>query len=388
MKSIKDLDVEEKRVLVRCDFNVPLNKNGEIEDDFKISQTIPTIKYLIDNEAKIILLSHLGRPKGEVVEELRLDPVAKRLSELLKRPVKKLNDCVGKEVEGEVQNIKSGDVILLENIQFNPGETANNPKFARTLASYADIFTLEAFGQSHRDYASISGLAKHLPSAAGFLLEKELKVFSKVLNDPWRPLVVIVGGTKIETKVKLINYFLKKADYVLVGGIAANTLLKTKGIYITGPLPEKDIIKEVEKIDLTSTKLHLPVDALASPDKTGKSYIKEAATAKIRKEELLLDIGPETIKMFCKIIKDAKMIIWNGPIGFFEQEPFNKGTNEVAEAIVRNHKAYKIIGGGDTIFAVSKIGLLDKFDHISTGGGAMLNFLSGEKLPGLEALKK
>jgi len=388
MRTLREFNVKNKRVLVRCDFNVPLDKKGEIQDDFKILQTIPTIKYLIDNEAKIILLSHLGRPKGEVIEELRLNLVAERLSKILVRPIKKLDDCIGKEIEKEIEKMQPKEVILLENIQFNPGERMNDPGFTKSLASYADIFILEAFGQSHRDYASISGLPKYLPSGAGFSLEKEVKILSKVLGKPWRPLVIIIGGVKIETKIKMIKQFLEKADHLLIGGKIANAILIAKGICVIGPWPEKKIVEEIEKLSLTSTKLHLPIDAIVSPDKTGKVYTRMSGPGKVRNDELLLDIGPETINVFSQVIKKAKMIVWSGPLGFFENPLFEKGTKEIAQIITRNHKAYKIVGGGDTLFAVSKFGFTEKFDHVSTGGGAMLSFLSGEELPGLKALER
>ena len=404
MKTLKNLNLKGKKVLVRCDFNVPLDKEGQISDDSRIKETLPTIEYLIKKGAKVILMSHLGRPEGKVVNELRLDPVAKRLSELLNRPVKKLDDCVGRKVKKEVERIQTGEIVLLENIQFNPGENKNDANFAKTLASYADIFIMEAFGQSHRNYASISGIQKYLPSGAGFLLEKEIKILSKVLKSPWHPLVVIIGGVKIESKIGVIEQFLKKADHLLLGGEIANTILIGKGVSLGRPLLEvnepkgsfspfavarvdKAIIKKVEKIDLTDPRVHLPVDGVISLENMAEGYFKIGAIGNVKKEEKVYDIGPETIKIFSEIIKQAKMILWSGPLGLFEEKKFENGTKETAQNIVRNHSAFKVAGGGDTISALNKFGLLDKFDHVSTGGGAMLEFLSGQKLPGIEALK-
>ncbi len=388
IRTIKEFDIKNKRVLVRCDFNVPLNKNGEAQDDFRVKQTIPTIKYLIKNKAKIILMSHLGEPKGQVVENLRLAPVQKLLAEYLNIPIVRAADCIGKEVEKQTLELKGGEVLLLENLRFHRGDEINDPKFTKELAKLGEFFINDAFGACHRAHASIVGLPKYLPSAAGLLLEKEVKVLSRVLENPWRPLVIIIGGVKFSSKIKLIKQFLEKADHLLIGGKIANVLLTVKGICVGLPWPEKEVVKEIENLNLTSTKFHLPVDALVSPNEEGKTYIRESAPGKVRKDELLLDIGPETIKVFSEIIKNAKMIVWSGPLGLFENPLFEKGTREIAERITRNHKAYKIIGGGDTIFAVSKFGLIERFDHISTGGGAMLNFLSGEELPGIKALEK
>ncbi len=388
MKTIKDFDVKNKRVLVRCDFNVPLNEKGEIEDDFRIKQTIPTIEYLVKKGAKVILMSHLGRPEGKVVESLRLTSVQKKLAEYLDAPVVKAPDCIGKKIEKQTIEMKEGEILLLENLRFHREEKKNYGNFAKEISKLADIYVNDAFGVSHRSQASIVGVPEYLPSAAGFLLEKEVKILSRVIKDPWRPLVAIIGGVKIESKIKVIKQFLEKADHLLIGGKIGNTILTAKGICVGMPLPSKEAMKEIEKFKLTSTKLHLPVDAVASPDETGQFYTRESAPAKIRKDEKLLDIGPETIKIFSKIIKDAKMIVWSGPLGLFEEPLFEKGTKAIAEEIARNHRAFKIVGGGETVSALSQFGLREKFDHISTGGGAMLSFLSGEELPGLKVLEK
>lgn len=388
LRTLKDLNIRNKRVLVRCDFNVPLNKKKEIEDDFRIKQAIPTIEYLIKNKAKVILMSHLGDPDGRVLESLRLGPIQDKLTEYLNLPVKKTLDCIGEEVERQTEKIKEGEIMLLENLRFYKGEKTNNPNFAKALSELGDVYINDAFGACHRAHASIVGVPKYLSSGAGLLLEKEVKILSSVLEKPWRPLVAIIGGVKIESKIKVIKYFLKNADHLLIGGQVANTILIVKGICVGRSWPEEEAVKEIKKIILTSTKLHLPIDAVASPDETGQFYVRESAPAKVRKDEKLLDIGPETIKIFSNIIKDAKMIFWSGPLGLFEEPLFEKGTKEIAEKIARNHQAFTIAGGGDTVFALSKFGLREKFDHVSTGGGAMLEFLSGEKLPGLMVLEK
>jgi len=388
MKTLKDFNVKNKRVLLRCDFNVPLDEKGNIRDAFRIEQTVPTIKHLIKNQAKVILMSHLDSPEGKVVESLRVTPIQKKLTEYLGLSVMKASDCIGKEIEQQTKDMKEGEVLLLENLRFYKEEENNDSKFAEELAKLGDFYINDAFGVSHREHASIVGVSKYLPSGAGFLLEKEVKILSNVLEKPRRPLVIIMGGVKISNKVKVIKQFLKKADHLLIGGKIANTILIVKGISIGRPWPSEEAVKEIEKFRLTSINFHLPVDAIASPDKTGKIYIRESALGKVRKDELVLDIGPETINMFSKIIKEAKMIVWSGPMGFFEEPLFERGTKEIAEKIARNYQAYKIVGGGDTLFALSKFGLREKIDHVSTGGGAMLHFLSGEKLPGLKALEQ
>lgn len=388
IKTLKEVDIRGKRAILRCDFNVPLNEKGEIEDDFRIKQSIPTIKYLLKNRAKVIIISHLGDPNGEVIERLRLNSVAKLLNQYLEMPIEKASDCVGKEVEEKISKLRDSEILILENLRFHIEEQNNDERFSKKLAEYGDFYINDAFSVCHREHASIVGLPKYLPAVAGLLLEKEFKVLSRVIENPWRPLVVIIGGAKIIDKLKLVKQFVEKADHVLVGGKIANAILRVKGICLGLPWPEEDIVKEVEGLKLTSTKLHLPVDALMSPNDRGDVYVREAAPGKLRNDELLLDIGSETIKFFTEIIKDAKMIIWAGPLGFTPNPLFENGTKNIAEAIARNHKAYKIAGGGDTILALSKFNLIKKFDHISTGGGAMLSFLSGKKLPGIEVLKR
>jgi len=386
MRTINDAgDLAGKKVLVRSDFNVTI-ENGKILDDFKIRASLATIKYLLERKAKIILISHLGRPRGNVVEELRLDPIAKRLSDLLGLSIKKINESVGKEVENEAGKMQEGEIILLENIQFNPGEAENDPDFAKILSSYADIFILDAFGQSHRDYASISGIEKFLPSYAGLLLQKEVEILSRVKDNPERPLTVIIGGAKISTKIKLIREYLRRADHVILGGALANTVLHAQGLAIGKSFIEEEALPEVELLKITDTKLHLPVDVIASSDKSGNSECRVSAVGNISGEELILDIGPETENMFDSVIKTSKTILWNGPMGLFEIEKFSYGTRAIAESIAGCPDCFSVAGGGETTCFIENLGLIDKFSHVSTGGGAMLEFLAGDKLPGIEAL--
>jgi len=397
MKTLRDFDLQEKTVLVRCDFNVPLDEKGNILDDFRIEKTLPTIKYLKEKKAKIILMSHLGRPEEAKDSRLRekqfsLRPVAIRLSALLKEEIKFLPGCIGKNIAKEVKKTKPGKVILLENLRFYREETEGDLNFAKELAQLADFYFNDAFAVCHRAHASVVGITKYLPSGAGSLLAREIKILSKVLQEPWHPLVVIIGGVKIDTKIKTIEQFLKKADHLLLGGEISNIFLRAKGVCVGKPLPEKEVLDRIERIQLTDSKLHLPIDSIISLADMEKGieegYFRKAAPGLVRKDEEIYDLGPETIKVFSRIIREAKMILWNGPMGVYEKKPFEAGTREIARAVIKNYPAFTIVGGGDTVSAVGKFGVLEKIDHVSTGGGAMLDFLSGEKLPGLEALKK
>ena len=387
MKTIRDFNFEGKRVLVRCDFNVPLSQGGEILDDFRIRQTIPTIEYLIKNGAKVILMSHLGDPQENQKSKFSLKPVALRLEKLLKKRVKFLEDCLSQKVEKEMGKMKEREVVLLENLRFHKEEKENDEKFAQRIAALGEIFINDAFGVSHRNQASVVGLPKYLPSGAGILLEKEIKVLSRVLEKPLHPLVAIIGGVKIETKIKVIEKFLQIADHLLIGSKIAETILVAKEILVGRKFPEEEILERIKKIDLTNPKLHLPTDGMMALASLNEKYSRIGAVGTLRKEEEIFDIGPETIRMFFEIIKTAKMIIWNGPPGYFEKPPFDTGTKKIAEAICRNYSAFKIAGGGETDSFLHQSGLREKFDHVSTGGGAMLEFLSGKKLPGIEALK-
>ncbi len=383
MKTLKDFKLKGKRVLVRCDFNVPLAEKGEVEDDFRIRKALPTIEYLIEKGAKVVLLSHLGRPEGKKNDKFSLAPVQDKLTELLSLSVSRAPDCIGDEIEKMTHNLKEGEVLLLENLRFYKGEKENSSEFAEKLSKMGDVYINNAFGVSHRGHASVSGIVSFLPSGAGFLLEKEVEILSSVRENPKRPLIYIIGGAKIESKADFLKEFLEKADYLLIGGKIANSILAVKGIVEESFLPSEKLTEEIKSINLASTKLHLPLDVVASAN----GGERETALPDIREEEDLFDIGPETVKIFSEVVKEARMIVWAGPLGYFEKPPFDKGTRQVAEAVVQNKEAYKIIGGGDTISALSSFDLLKGFDHISTGGGAMLKFLSGEKLPGLEVLK-
>lgn len=387
MKSIKDFDFKNKRVLVRVDFNAPVGDDGRVDgaEDWRLSAALPTLRYLLDQKAKIILLAHLGRPGGKIVEKLRLDPIARRLEELLGMPVTKLDDCLGEEVEKRVQNIQAGEVFLLENLRFYAGEKNNQPDFARQLAKLGEVYINNAFGAVHRAHASIVGLPQYLPSCAGLLLEKEVNILNDVFNNSKRPLVVIIGGVKISTKIKVIKNFLEKADDILLGGALANTVISAKGFAIGRSVVEEDMVEEVKKLQITDNKLHIPVDVITSTDMSGKTKSNIAPVAKIKEDEMILDIGPDTSYLFSEIISQARTIIWNGPMGLFEVEKFILGSKKIAQAVVQS-QGFSLVGGGDTISLLEHLNLLGKIDHISTGGGAMLEFLAGTKLPGLEAL--
>ena len=387
MKTLKDFDVQNKRVLVRCDFNVPLDDKGNILDDYRIQKTIPTIEYLIKKGAKVILMSHLGKPDGRLVESLRLTPVQNRLTELLGLSITRAPDYISSDLRNWTKEMQAGEILLLENLRFYKEEEENDGVFAEELAKLGDIYINDAFGCCHRAHASIAGVTKYLPSGAGLLLEKEIEVLSGVLKNPKRPLVSIIGGIKIESKAKTIEKLLEISDHLLIGGEIANTILNIKGICLGRSLPEERTIERVGKINLTSSKLHLPVDGRIGLIDLKESYFRIGAMGTLRKEEKSYDLGPETTRLFSDIIKTAKTIIWSGPLGFFEQEKFAEGSKVIAESVIRNHSAFKIAGGGDTDSFLAKYNFRDKFDHVSTGGGAMLEFLSGEELPGIKALE-
>lgn len=387
-KTLKDIDVKGKRVLVRVDFNVPLDKNGNIEDDYRIRATIPTIEYLIKEGAKTILISHLGRPKG-VDNSLRMDPVARRLSELLNKNVHKLNDCIGEEVEYFIKNLKEGDVVLLENVRFHPEEEKNDPEFARKLASLADVFVNDAFGAAHRAHASTHGVAKYLPAVAGFLMDKEIKFLSAVRDNPQKPYFIILGGAKISDKIAMIENLLDKVDAILIGGGMANTFLKAIGNKVGKSLCEDDKLDFakglLKKAEEKGVKMLLPVDLKIAPAPDSKD-IKVVSSREVPEEYAAYDIGPETVELFKKELKRAKMIFWNGPLGMFEREPFDEGTNEIAKFLVTLADVISVAGGGDTASALKKAGVDEKFTHVSTGGGASLEFMEGRSLPGIEIL--
>lgn len=388
LKNIKKADLKNKRVIVRCDFNVPLNKKGEIIDDFRISQTLPTINYLVQNGVKVILMSHLGDPEGEVAENLRLNQIQEKLMEYLDLSIAKASDWNFNNLREWIGQMRAGEILLLENLRFHPGEEANDENFAKALSSLGDIYVNDGFGTCHRVHASIVGVPKYLPSYVGLLLEKEISVLSQVLAEPKRPLAVIMGGAKVSTKIKLIEKFLKIADNILLGGVLANTILKAKGMATGKSIVDEEMIDDVQKLNIADSRIHLPIDVIVAKG-LGEEEVRAAkcrSLNNIASDELIFDIGPETQTLFSEIIGKSKTVFWNGPLGYFEKEEFAKGTESIARVMAKS-KSFKVIGGGDVVSMLSKLGLADKMDHISTGGGAMLKFLSGEELPGIKALQ-
>ena len=388
-KTVKDIDLKGKRVLVRCDFNVPMDENRNITDNRRIVAAMPTIKYLMEQDCKIVLCSHLGRPKGEVKPEFSLKPVAQELSRLLGKEVVMAEDVVGVDAKNKAQNLKNGDVMLLENVRFHREETDNEPNFAKELASFGEVFVNDAFGTAHRAHASTEGVTKFLPSVSGFLIEKELKFLGDALSNPERPFMAILGGRKVSDKIGVIESLLEKVDVLMIGGAMAYTFFKSMGYNVGNSICELDkldLAKELmEKAKAKNVKLMLPVDT-----KIGKEFDPNTESKIVKFTEIPdgwegFDIGTETIKLYSEEVKKAKTLIWNGPVGLFEFEQFAVGTNAIAKALA-DVDAIKIIGGGDSAAAVEKAGLAEKFTHISTGGGASLEFLEGKKLPGIEAL--
>lgn len=391
-KTLKDLDVQGKKVLVRVDFNVPFSKEDSsvITDDSRIVAALPTIKYLLDNKAKVILMSHLGRPKGEPKPEFSLAPVAKRLEELLGKTVKFLDSdvVVDEKVKEEVENLKEEEVALLQNTRYRKEETKNDPEFSKELASLAELYVNDAFGTSHRAHASNVGVSSLLPSALGFLVQKEVEIMGKAIQDPERPFVAILGGAKVSDKIGVIENLLNKVDTILIGGGMAYTFLKAQGKEIGKSLLEEDKIdlaKELlNKAEEKGVELILPVDFAVTDEFSPNA--KAQHVDEIPADLESLDIGPKTIKLFADKLKDAKTVVWNGPMGVFEFEEFAKGTNAIAKAMTETD-AVTIVGGGDSALAVEKAGLKDKITHVSTGGGASLELLEGKVLPGIDAVE-
>ncbi|MCM3238252.1 phosphoglycerate kinase [Heyndrickxia oleronia] len=388
-KTIKDIDLRGKRVFCRVDFNVPL-QNGNVTDDTRIRAALPTIQYLIDQGAKVILASHLGRPKGQVVEELRLTPVAKRLSELLKKDIRKSNEAYGEIAKAEIDQLNDGDVVLLENVRFYPGEEKNDPELAKNFADLADIYVNDAFGAAHRAHASTEGIAKFLPAVAGFLMEKELEVLGKALSNPERPFTAIIGGAKVKDKIGVIDNLLEKVDNLIIGGGLAYTFVKAKGYEIGKSLLEEDKIDMaksfMEKAEQKNVKFYMPVDVVVADDFSDSANKKVVSIDEIPADWEALDIGPKTIELYRDVVRESKLVIWNGPMGVFELDSFANGTKGVAAALADAPNTYSVIGGGDSAAAVEKFNLADKMSHISTGGGASLEFMEGKTLPGVAAL--
>lgn len=387
-KSVRDVEVAGKRVFVRVDFNVPL-ENGKITDDTRIRETLPTIKFLIEGGAKVILASHLGRPAGQVVEELRLTPAAERLSELLGKPVVKANEVVGDAVKAQVAALQAGEVLLLENVRFEAGEEKNDPELAKQLAELADLFVNDAFGAAHRAHASTEGIAHLLPAVSGLLVEKELDVLGKALNNPERPFTAIVGGSKVKDKIDVINKMIEIADNILIGGGLSYTFLKAQGNEVGKSLLDNsklDLTLEfIEKAKKLGKNLYLPVDIVVTDDFSADANTQIVGVDGIPADWEGIDIGPKTREIYADVIKNSKLVVWNGPMGVFEIEPFSHGTRAVAQACAET-AGYTVIGGGDSAAAAEKFHLAERMDHISTGGGASLEFMEGKALPGVVAL--
>jgi phosphoglycerate kinase len=392
-KSLKDFNFAGKRVLVRCDFNVPMDENGNITDDIRITSSLPTINYLIEQEAKVILMSHLGRPKGEANKKYTLEPVANRLKELLNKEVIFAEDdnVVSNTVKKQVEAMEDGDVLLLQNTRFRKEEEKNEENFSKDLASLGEIYVNDAFGTSHRGHASNVGVSTYLPSAVGFLVEKEISIMGKALESPDRPFVAILGGAKVSDKIGVIENLINKVDTIIVGGGMAYTFLKAQGYEIGKSLLEEDKIdlakNLLQKADDNNVKLMLPVDVVAAKEFKNETEIKTVKIEEIPEDMMGLDIGEESIKLFSDIIKNAKTVIWNGPMGVFEMDNFKKGTDAIAKAMAET-QGITIVGGGDSASAVEKSGYGDKMTHISTGGGASLELLEGKVLPGIDAISE
>jgi len=387
-KTMKDIDVKGQRVFVRVDFNVPM-ADGAITDETRIRAAIPTIEYLVEQGAKVILASHLGRPKGEVKEDMRLTAVGIRLAELMGKPVTKLDESIGQAVEEAVANMQDGDILLLENVRFHAGEEKNDPTLAQQFAQLADIYVNDAFGAAHRAHASTEGIAKHIPAVSGFLMQKELDVLGKALSNPEHPFTAIIGGAKVKDKIGVIESLLEKVDHLIIGGGLSFTFIKAQGHDIGKSLLEEDKIELaksfIEKAKAKGVQLHMPVDAVVANEFSQDAETQIVDVDAIPADWMGLDIGPKTAANYAEVIKNSKLIIWNGPMGVFEMDKFANGTKTVADAMATT-AGYTVIGGGDSAAAVEKFEVADKMDHISTGGGASLELMEGKELPGIVAL--
>lgn len=389
-KTIEDINVKDKKVFVRCDFNVPLDEKQNITDDTRIVKALPTIKYLIENGAKVILASHLGRPKGERKEEFSLKPVAKRLSELLGFDVKMADDVIGDSVNTLANSLQDGDVMLLENVRFYKEETENDSKFAKNLADLAEIYVNDAFGTAHRAHASTEGIAHYLPAVCGYLIQNEIEKIDGVISNPQRPFTAIIGGKKVSSKIAVLINLLDKVDNLIIGGGMAFTFFKSLGYEIGDSICEEDkldVAKEIlDKAKEKNVNLLLPIDNVVAAEFDENAASRVVDSDKIPSDMMGMDIGPKTVEKFNDVIKNSKTVIWNGPMGVFEMPTFAKGTNAVATALA-DSDATSIIGGGDSVAAVVGMGLADKMTHVSTGGGASLELMEGKELPGIAALQ-
>jgi phosphoglycerate kinase len=390
MKSVKDVDIKGKRVLVRVDFNVPLDNQLNITDDARIRAVLTTLRYILDQHSKLIVASHLGRPKGKVKSEMSLSPVSQRLERLLNKQVVMAKDCIGPEVESLVSNMKDGDVVLLENLRFHPEEEKNDDAFAKKLARLCDVYVNDAFAVSHRVNASVVAVTKHVPvSVGGFLLQRELDYFRKAMAEPKRPLVAIVGGAKVSGKLGALENMLHHVDKFIIGGAMANTFLKSNGYNMGKSLVEPDLVETaasiMKKAIENGIKFYLPVDAVTASHFDAKAEIKTVPIQEIPNDWMAMDIGPATIMLYSEVLENAKTIIWNGPMGVFEMDAFSRGTSAMVRSVA-NSNALSIIGGGDTDVAVHKSGETDRITYISTGGGAFLALMEGKTLPAVAAL--
>lgn len=388
-KTIRDVDVKGKKVFCRVDFNVPMS-DCQVTDDTRIRAAIPTIQYLREQGAKVILASHLGRPKGKVVEELRLNPVAKKLGEYLSIEVVKTDEAYGDQVKAEIEKLNNGDVLLLENVRFYPGEEKNDSELAKAFAELADIYVNDAFGAAHRAHASTEGIAHFIPAVAGFLMEKELEVLGSALSNPERPFTAIIGGAKVKDKIGVIDNLLDKVDNLIIGGGLAYTFVKALGHEIGNSLLEEDKIdlakSFIEKAKEKGVQFYMPIDAVVADKFSNDADIKTVNIDAIPSDWMALDLGPKSIELYRDVISKSKLVIWNGPMGVFEMDSFANGTKGVAEALANACDTYSVIGGGDSAAAVEKFALADKMSHISTGGGASLEYMEGKELPGVVAL--
>ncbi len=388
-KALKDFNFKNKKVLVRVDFNVPLD-GDKVTDDTRIEAALPTIKFLMNEDAKVILMSHLGRPGGKVDEQYRMDPVADKLADLLGREVYKTDDSIGREVEEAIEKMDDGDVLLLENTRFHPGEKGNDPEYAKALASLADVFVNDAFGAAHRAHASTTGVAELLPAVAGFLIQRELEALGRATDNPEKPYTAIIGGAKVSDKMDVIKNIISRADYLLLGGGIANTFLLAKGLEVGDSLVEEDRVELAKVImDEAAAKgieVILPDDVVVAREFKADSEYKVVDVDKVSKGWQILDSGgPKTLKKYKDIIEKSKTVTWNGPIGVFEMDQFAKGTMELAKALAES-EAYSVVGGGESAAAIKKAGVENEISHVSTGGGASLQFFEGKPLPGIEAL--
>ncbi len=389
-KSVRDIDLKGKSVIMRVDFNVPLDKDGNITDDTRINAALPTIQYVLEQGTKLILMSHLGRPKGQVKDELRLTPVSERLSELLGKEVIQCKDSIGEETRKIISGMQVGDVAILENLRFHKEEEANDPEFAKALAEYADVYVNDAFGTAHRAHASTEGIAHNLPAVAGFLMEKEINFLGRLLYQPEQPYIAIVGGAKVSTKIAVLEKLLEKVNTLIIGGGMSYTFLKAKGFEIGRSLIETDRVslafELMKKADEKGVNFMLPLDHVVAEKVDESAKTRTVDTNVIPQQMIGVDIGPKTIRVYKKEIKKGKTILWNGPMGIFEVERFAKGTAQIAKALA-SCRGTTVVGGGDSVAAVNKIGVANKIDHVSTGGGASLEFLEGKELPGIQALQ-